>query len=155
VRKRGEDAVEVNVQWGRYKNAPGSFPSTLLAGVDFQGSRVPSDGGLILVRELDERLGFGELAAECLTDTRAKNARLPIVDLLRQPLESRLAECEDANHAEHLAQDPSFRRIGPEKIWDRGAALPSQLQSFEAQTPAEDGNFSGLARLNRELVGKA
>ena len=28
--------------------------------VDFQGSRVTSDGGLILVRELDERLGFGE-----------------------------------------------------------------------------------------------
>lgn len=27
----------------------------------FQGSRVTSDGGLILVRELDERLGFGEL----------------------------------------------------------------------------------------------
>ncbi len=29
--------------------------------VDFHGSRVTSDGGLILVRELDERLGFGEL----------------------------------------------------------------------------------------------
>lgn len=26
--------------------------------VDFQGSRVTSDGGLILVRELDERLGL-------------------------------------------------------------------------------------------------
>jgi hypothetical protein len=29
--------------------------------VDFQGSRVTSDGGLILARELDERLGFGDL----------------------------------------------------------------------------------------------
>ena len=29
--------------------------------VDFQGARVTSDGGLLLVRELDERLGFGEL----------------------------------------------------------------------------------------------
>ena len=28
--------------------------------VDFQGSRVTSDGGLVLVRELDERLGFGD-----------------------------------------------------------------------------------------------
>ena len=28
--------------------------------VDFQGSQVTSDGGLILVRELDERLGLGE-----------------------------------------------------------------------------------------------
>ncbi len=33
-----------------------SFNSSLK--VDFQGSRVTSDGGLILVRELDERLGF-------------------------------------------------------------------------------------------------
>ena len=29
--------------------------------VAFQGSRVTSDGGLLLVRELDERWGFGEL----------------------------------------------------------------------------------------------
>jgi len=29
--------------------------------VAFQGSRVTSDGGLILVRELDESLGFAEL----------------------------------------------------------------------------------------------
>jgi len=27
--------------------------------IDFQASRVTSDGGLITVRELDERLGFG------------------------------------------------------------------------------------------------
>jgi hypothetical protein len=29
--------------------------------IGFQGSRVTSNGGLILVRELDERLAFGEL----------------------------------------------------------------------------------------------
>ena len=38
--------------------------------VDFQGSRVTSDGGLILVRELDERLGLGKLIGEHLTDSR-------------------------------------------------------------------------------------
>ncbi|MGH9486502.1 MAG: hypothetical protein ACRD04_02790 [Terriglobales bacterium] len=27
--------------------------------IDFQASYVTSDGGLVLVRELDERLGFG------------------------------------------------------------------------------------------------
>jgi hypothetical protein len=32
--------------------------------VDFQGSRVTSDGGLLLVRELDERLGLSALIAE-------------------------------------------------------------------------------------------
>jgi hypothetical protein len=36
-----------------------SFNSSLK--VDFHGSRVTSDGGLILVRELDERLGLSAL----------------------------------------------------------------------------------------------
>ena len=36
--------------------------------VDFQGARVTSDGGLLLVRELDERLGFGELIQRHLTN---------------------------------------------------------------------------------------
>ena len=38
--------------------------------VGFQGSRVTSNGGLILVRELDERLGFSELIDEHRTDSR-------------------------------------------------------------------------------------
>jgi hypothetical protein len=38
--------------------------------IAFQGSRVTSDGGLILVRELDERLGFGELIHQHLTYSR-------------------------------------------------------------------------------------
>lgn len=59
--------------------------------VDFQGSRVTSDGGLMLVRELDERLGFGELIKQHLADPRGKNTRLPLADLLRQSLYSRLA----------------------------------------------------------------
>ena len=63
--------------------------------VAFHGSRVTSDGGLILVRELDERLGFGKLIEQHLTDTRAKNTRLPLTDLLRQSVYSRLAGYED------------------------------------------------------------
>ena len=59
-----------------------SFNSSLK--VDFQGSRVTSDGGLVLVRELDERLGFGELIERHLTDGRGKNTQLPLADLLRQ-----------------------------------------------------------------------
>jgi hypothetical protein len=45
---------------------------------------VTSDGGLVLVRELDERLGFGELIERHLADARGKNTQLPLADLLRQ-----------------------------------------------------------------------
>ena len=123
--------------------------------VAFQGSRVTSNGGLILVRELDERLGFGELIEQHLTDSRANNARFSFADLLRQSVYSRLAGYEDVNDAEQLSQDPTFRLIGSEKNWDRGAALPSRLQTFETELLAEEENFAGLARVNRELIGNA
>jgi hypothetical protein len=52
--------------------------------VDLQGSRVTSDGGLILVRELDERLGLGELIEHHLTDARrGKKSQFPLADLFR------------------------------------------------------------------------
>src|SRR5438128_5061563 len=124
--------------------------------IDFQGSRVTSDGGLILVRELDERLGFGELIQQHLTDSRrGKNAQFAFVDLLRQSVYSRLAGYEDLDDAERLSQDPTFRLIGSERNWDRGAALTSRLQSFETEMLAQEENLAGLARLNRELIGRA
>lgn len=33
--------------------------------------------------------------------------------------------------------------------------LTSRLQTFETEMLAEDANFAGLARINRELIGKA
>ena len=107
------------------------------------------------MRELDERLGLGELIEQHLTDARrGKNTQFPLADLFRQSVYSRLAGYEDLNDAERLSQDPTFRLIGSEKIWDRGAALTSRLQSFEAEMLAGEDNFAGLARINRELIGR-
>ncbi len=130
-----------------------SFNSSLR--VDFQGARVTSDGGLILVRELDERLGLSELIEQYLADPRGKNVQIPLADLLRQSVYSRLAGYEDLNDAERLSQDPAFRLIGSRKIWERGVALTSRLQSFETELLTEDANLAGLAALNRELVARA
>ena len=91
-----------------------------------------------------------------LTDSgHGKNTQFPFADLLRQSVYSRLAGYEDLNDAERLSRDPTFRLIGSEKIWDRGAALTSRLQSFETEMLAQEENFAGLARLNRALIGKA
>jgi Transposase DDE domain group 1 len=131
-----------------------SFNSSLK--VDFQGSRVTSDGGLVLVRELDERLGLSELMDHHLSDSRrGKNIQLPLADLLRQSIYSRLAGYEDVNDAARLSQDPAFRLIGSRKIWERGAALTSRLQSFETEVLTQEENLAGLAALNRELVARA
>ena len=131
-----------------------SFNSSLK--VDFQGSRVTSDGGLVLVRELDERLGLSELMDRHLSDSRrGKNIQLPLADLLRQSIYSRLAGYEDVNDAARLSQDPTFRLIGSRKIWERGAALTSRLQSFETEVLTQEENLAGLAALNRELIARA
>ncbi|MCP5111901.1 MAG: IS1380 family transposase, partial [bacterium] len=96
-----------------------------------------------------------ELIGEHLTDHRAPNSRLPLVDLFRQSVYSRLAGYEDVNDAERLWQDPTFRLVGSEKIWERGAALTSRLQSFETELLADEENLAGLATINRDLIGKA
>ena len=107
------------------------------------------------MRELDERLGLGELIEQHLRDPRrGKNTQFPLADLFRQSVYSRLAGYEDVNDAERLSQDPTFRLIGSEEIWERGAALTSRLQSFETEMLAEEGNFAALARINRELIGR-
>jgi Transposase DDE domain group 1 len=123
--------------------------------VDFQGSRVTSDGGLLVVRELDERLGLGELIERHLCDSRGKNTQLPLIDLVRQSVYSRLAGYEDVNDAERLSQDPAFRLIGSRKVLERGAALTSRLHSFETEILTQAENLAGLARINRELIARA
>ena len=62
---------------GEKQNQPFQLSFNASLKVDFQGSRVASDGGLILVHELDERLSSGKLIAQHLTDSsRWKHARL-------------------------------------------------------------------------------
>ena len=140
---------------GETENQPFQFSFNSSLKVDFQGARVTSDGGLVLVRELDERLGFGELIARHLADSRGKNTQLPLADLLRQSVYSRLAGYEDLNDAARLSQDPTFRLIGSKKIRERGAALTSRLQSFETELLTQADNLAGLAALNRELIAGA
>ena len=118
--------------------------------VYFQGSRVTSDGGLILIRESDERLGLGRPIEEHLSDSRqGANKNFPFVDLLRQSVYSRLAGYEDLNDAVRVSADPTFRLIGSKKNWDRGGTLTSRLQSFEAELLATEENLLGLIGVNR------
>jgi hypothetical protein len=45
--------------------------------------------------------------------------------------------------------------LAPERIWERGAALTSRLQSFETEVLTQADNLAGLAALNRELLARA
>ena len=85
------------------------------------GSRVTSDGGLILARELDERLGLGKLIGEHLGDSRqGLNKKFPFAYPPRQSVYSRPAGYEDLNDAFRVSADPIFPLIGSKRNGDRG-----------------------------------
>lgn len=102
---------------GEKQNQPFQLSFKPSLKVDFQGSRITSNSGLPLVCELDECLGLSALILENIMGGRqGKNIKLPLPDLLRQSIYSRLAGYADVNDAERLPQDPTFRLIGSEKI---------------------------------------
>ena len=77
---------------GESQNQPFELSFIRFLRVDFQGSRVTSDGGLLVVRELDERLDLTGLIQNHLADCRTgRNTQFPLADLFRQSAYSRLA----------------------------------------------------------------
>jgi len=121
--------------------------------VEFCGATVTSDAGLLLPRELDERLGLNALIERHLTDPRTgHNRQFPLPDLFRQSIYSRLAGYEDTNDAERLAEDPTFRMLASRERRETSIALTSTLHWFQTEVLAEERNYQGLVRLNTELV---
>jgi Transposase DDE domain group 1 len=78
--------------------------------LEFHGSKITSDGGLLAYRELDHVLGLSEIAGQVLTDTRTgTNGRHALLGQFRQSVFGRLAGYDDVNDADRLAQDPAMR----------------------------------------------
>lgn len=117
--------------------------------LEFHGSRVTSDAGLLAYRELDEALGLTASAGDLLADTRSgKNGWHGIVGLLRQSVYGRLAGYEDVNDADRLGRDPAMRWIVGGKAVERGGASTSQMGRFETEVLATDDNLSVLADMS-------
>lgn len=124
--------------------------------VEFRGATVTSDAGLLLPRELDERLELDALIERHLTGPRTgHNRQFPLADLFRQSIYSRLAGYEDTNDAERLAEDPTFRMLASRKRRETSVALTSTLHWFETVVLTEEQNYQGLARLNAALIQHA
>jgi hypothetical protein len=123
--------------------------------LEFRGTQLSSDGGLLVMRELDDALGLSDLAATGLRDTRrGKNTVHRLDGLFRQSVFGRLAGYEDVNDAERLALDPVMRQVVGGRAVDAQAASASQMGRFETETLALAENRAALADLNGRWIDR-
>ena len=121
--------------------------------LEFHGSTITPDAGLLAFREFDDALGLTEIAEDYLQDRRTgRNILHHLVPLLRQSIFSRLAGYDDTNDADRLAYDPAMRVVVGSQGSERKAASTSEMGRFETETLSEEKNLKGLARMNSQWV---
>ena len=107
---------------------PFSFPAVGRKKVtaDFDGGRLTSDGGVMLLSMAERRLGVAERLARCFPDARDP-ARIihTLADMIRARVFAIACGYEDANDLEHLRKDPAFK-LACGRLPDTGVDLCSQ-----------------------------
>src|SRR6516164_8225042 len=117
--------------------------------LEFQGSRVTSDAGLLAYRKLDDALGLMDIADQHLVDGRTgRNDRHNLVGMLRQSVFGRLAGYEDVNDADRLGRDPAMRWVVGGRAVTESAASTSQMGRFETSAMTTPSNLTALADLS-------
>lgn len=117
--------------------------------LEFHGSKITSDAGLLPFRELDDALGLSEIAGEHLVDPRTgRNGQHGMTGLFRQSTFGRLGGYEDVNDADRLGRDPAMRWIVGGRAVAKQAASASQMGRFETEFLATDDNTAALADLS-------
>jgi hypothetical protein len=117
--------------------------------VRFDGGVLSSDGGLLLFREVEERLRLADRLAGCLIDPRNQaQVDHTLAEIIRFRMLAIVAGYEDGNDCNTLRHDPIFK-IALGRLPERGADLCSQstvsrLENLPSRTD--------LYRMARALV---
>ena len=123
--------------------------------LQFRGSTITSDAGLLAYRELDNTLCLTDTAADTLADAcTGKNGRHRLAGLLRQAVFGGLAGYEDVNDAERLCRDPAMRWVVGDRAISRSAASASQMGRFETKWLSRPENLTALADLPGQWIDK-
>jgi hypothetical protein len=94
--------------------------------VDFEGGRLTSDGGALLLAEVERKLGVADRLARCIEDPRApERVRHGLAEMIRFRILMIAAGYSDANDCDALRDDPAFR-MAVGRLPESGAELCSQ-----------------------------
>ena len=123
--------------------------------LEFHGTKVTSDGGLLAYRELDDALSLTSAIDSRLRDIRTgNNTQHGLAALLSQAIYSRLAGYDDTNDAERLAVDPAMRHVAGGRAVERSAASTSVMSRFETEILTQPKNLELLMNLVGEWVNR-
>ena len=112
----------------RYAFSPFSFPAVARKKVTaaFDGGRLTSDGGVMLLSMAERRLGIAERLARCFPDRRdPTRITHTLADMIRARIFAIACGYEDADDLEFLRTDPAFK-LACGRLPDTGADLCSQ-----------------------------
>jgi hypothetical protein len=92
----------------------------------FDGGRLSSDGGVLLLRGIEKRLGLAERLAGCLTDIREPASTIhSYADMIRARLFAIACGYEDCDDLDRLRFDPAFK-LACGRLAETGRDLMSQ-----------------------------
>ena len=94
--------------------------------VTFDGGRLTSDAGVLVLANIERRLGIAERLARCLTDPRSpERVHHTLVEMIRFRVLLIAAGYPDANDCDALRSDPAFK-MAVGHLPESGRALCSQ-----------------------------
>ena len=115
----------------------------------FDGGSLSSDGGVLVLRQIEQGLNFADTLAACLHDKRDPlRTRHSYASMIRSRLLAIACGYEDCDDHDELRNDPAFK-MACERLPDTGHALASQptLSRLE-NTPS----WRQLARMGLALI---
>ena len=128
------------------------FHRDLPVEASFEAPETSSDGGLLLLREADERLGVTRWFAACLPDARLSERVLHSrLEQVRQRIFQIAMGYEDCNDADTLRDDPMLKTACDRSPRDEGLSSQPTLSRFENSVDGRSLNQL-RARLEQSYV---